>query len=432
MTEGLRGKRLLLLGGSLWKDAIKAFADKYGVTLLATGNDMSAGIFEIAQEKYSVNSTNASEMLALIKDKNVDGVYLGGSEPVIAAACHYLAGTDKPCYCAPKQWDSLQNKSNFKELCVEYDLPVVPRYEISGESFDEDANKCEFPLVTKPTDGCGSSGFRVCYDVEDLKEGLQAAKAASPTGTAIVEKFVKNDSIIVYYSFSEGKSYFTGMCDKYPAKYKDGGYVMGMFLFESPRIKEFRDKYEEKLSKFFSDLGIVEGSVWIEVFYDGGNYYFNEPGFRYGGSISIYPVDFYSGVNQVAADIYYALTGKSKLYGFDSLIPTTTVRKKCYCVYPIHLNPGRITKVVGIEELKALKETVVIPVAKALNTEIRPTGTTAQTFALVHFTFDTEEECKAMIERIHQTVVVLDENGVNMVNRMYDPNNLNFDEYVKE
>ena len=53
--KDLSGKRLLLLGGSIWKDAIKQFAEEHRLTLIATGNDMSAGIFEISQEKYNVN-----------------------------------------------------------------------------------------------------------------------------------------------------------------------------------------------------------------------------------------------------------------------------------------------------------------------------------------------------------------------------------------
>ena len=111
--KDLSGKRLLLLGGSIWKDAIKQFAEEHRLTLIATGNDMSAGIFEISQEKYNVNSTDIDGMKKLIKEKNIDGVYLGGSESVIAAACQYVNDLKKPCYCTKEQWNFLQNKSNF-------------------------------------------------------------------------------------------------------------------------------------------------------------------------------------------------------------------------------------------------------------------------------------------------------------------------------
>lgn len=76
--KDLRGKRLLLLGGSIWKDAIKQFADENEVILVATGNDTTAGIFEISQEGYRVNSTDIEGMKRLIKEKKIDGVYMGG------------------------------------------------------------------------------------------------------------------------------------------------------------------------------------------------------------------------------------------------------------------------------------------------------------------------------------------------------------------
>ncbi len=50
----LYGKRLLILGGSLWKKAIKDFADENGIILIATGNDQTAVILEISDEKYNI------------------------------------------------------------------------------------------------------------------------------------------------------------------------------------------------------------------------------------------------------------------------------------------------------------------------------------------------------------------------------------------
>ena len=65
-----------------------------------------------------------------------------------------------------------------------------------------------------------------------------------------------------------------------------------MFIFESPSTSEFRQRFDEKLQKMFSSIGIKEGTIWIEAFYDGKDYYFNEAGYRYGGSVSIYPIDY--------------------------------------------------------------------------------------------------------------------------------------------
>jgi phosphoribosylamine-glycine ligase len=129
MKKNLANKRLLLLGGSLWKKAIQDFAQEQGIILIATGNNHNAGIFEIADECYDVDSTNTEAMKQLIREKRIDGVYMGGSESVISTACGYLQELGLPCYCTREQWEYLQNKEHFKRLCIEYGLPVVPKYD---------------------------------------------------------------------------------------------------------------------------------------------------------------------------------------------------------------------------------------------------------------------------------------------------------------
>lgn len=421
MFPELSGKRLLILGGSLWKKAIKDFAVENNITLVATGNDQSAGIFEIADEKYSVNSTDSESMRKLIKDAKIDGVYMGGSEPVIEAACVYLNELGLPCYCTREQWNYLQNKANLKELYKRFDIPVATQYHITDDFDASCLSASDYPVITKPVDGSGSNGFSVCHNYVELKTGYELAKSNSRSGKVLVEKFVPNDSIVAVYRMSEGKLHYCGIENKYPVYYsKQGTYVAGMHIFESSKEKEFRRLYEEKLQKMFSSVGIKEGPIWIEVFLDGDKYCFNEIGFRYSGSVTIWPTQYISGYNEVASDIYYALTGKSKIEGFTSLIPTGFKRKKKYCMYSIHLHPGTIDRVEGLDKLSSRANVVSIPTTKEVGMHIYDTGSVGQVFAFVHFVFDTFEELSSMIETIHQELRVYSEDGVNMVNRMVD------------
>ena len=285
--------------------------------------------------------------------------------------------------------------------------------------------KEDYPVITKPADGCGSSGFSFCRNDEELRIGYQKAKDNSDSGSVIVEKFVKNDGIVVFLTFSNGKMYFSGIEDKYPVQYKnEGSYVAGLLVFESLCTKEFRNLFEKKLADMLASIGIKEGSIWIEVFHDGDEYYFNEVGYRYGGTVSAYPVNYLYGINQIAADMYYALTGKSCIEGHKSLIPEKIKRKAHYAVYPIHLNAGTICSVKGLDELRNDEDVVFVATAKALGTTIKQTGSFAQTYALVHFVFDTNEELRAMIDKIHKVLFVLDENQNNMIHKMLKFENL--------
>lgn len=417
--KNLHKKRLLVLGGSLWKEAIADFAKEHDIIIAATGNDASAGIFDIAKEHYQINSTDCEAMKDLIEEQKFDGVYMGGSEPVISAAAKYLNEIGLPCYCTNEQWEFLQNKGNFKSLCIKHGLPVVPRFDVSEVqlTLSEDC----YPVITKPADGCGSSGFSICRNDEELRSGYQKAKENSESGSVIVEKFVKNDGVVVFLTFSNGKMYFSGIEDKYPVQYKEeGSYVAGLLVFESSCTKEFKERFEDKLANMLASIGIKEGSIWIEVFHDGDEYYFNEVGYRYGGTVSAYPVNYLYSINQIASDMYYALTGESCIEGHSSLIPQKIKRKLHYAVYPVHLNAGTICSVEGLDELRNAEDVVLVATAKTIGTTIKQTGSFSQTYALVHFVFDTNDELQKMIDKIHNMLVVLDENKNNMIHRMLD------------
>lgn len=314
-----------------------------------------------------------------------------------------------------------QNKHNFKELLKKHGLPVCPEYTVDPQNIVKSVPSAEFPVIVKPADGCGSSGFSVCWSADELETAYNHAAENSPTKTVICEKFVKNQGVVVIYTFTNGKVVFSGVEDKYPVRYeKQGSYVAGLFVFESIYAEELRSKYEINLTELFNSVGLKEGTLWIEVFHDGDNWYFNEAGFRYGGSISVYPVDYIHSINQVYADIHYALNGKSQIEGFRSLIPASYTRGRKYGIYAVHADAGMLNKYEGKEELECRKDIVKVFLTKPEKYRIESTGSFSQVVALVHFLFSSESELKEMIEVIHSTFRVIDDAGNNLVTKMLD------------
>lgn len=422
--QNLENKRLLVLGGSIWKNAIKQFAEANKITIISAGL-YPAGTDDIADEVYRIDTIDEKVMIPFIKENKIDGVYLGGSELIISGACGYINKLGLPCYCTKEQWEFLQNKANFKQLCIKSGLPVVPQYVIDVNDIKGSVPVDAYPVITKPTDGCGSNGFSVCRNGDELVEGYKRAAADSPTQSVICEKFVKNTGVVVFYTFSNGKVIFSGLEDKYPVKFeKHGSYVGGLFTFESKFTKEYRERFDKGVEKMFQSIGITEGSAWIEVFHDGANYYFNEVGFRYGGSISIYPVDYLTGINQVAADIYYALTGESHPYGHTSLVEDSIERGLNYAVYPVYAGEGVITEVKGLDELG--NNVVFRTLTKPIGYKIQDWGSFNQNVAIIQFVYKNKEELEQSIDRIHENLKILDENKNNMVIRMLDVETISF------
>ena len=418
MTDTLKGKRLLLLGGSGWKDSIKAFASAHDIVLVATGNDSSADIFKIAEESYNVDSTDHDAMKQLIRDKHIDGVYMGGSEKVISHACHYINELGLPCYCTPEQWEALHNKENFKALCQQFGLPCAKEYYL-------DSGDINYPVITKPVDGHSGLGITICNNVRELEAGYATACNVSPSGTAIIEQMVYNDSIYAFYTFSNGKAVLSAMDSKYSVKYTNPDvYVACLHLFESSQKDDFRRRYEDKLFAMFSHLGIREGSMWIEVFYHQGHYFFNEPGFRYAGHVSIYPVEYFSGINQLASDITFALTGKSQIHNNMSLFTSAVPRKKFYCMYYMQLQCGQIESIDGVDELRRMSECARLTICKNVGDNICGLRTLEQILGSAHLVFDSVEELREIVDRVHRTLHVTDTDGREMFISMIDWKNV--------
>ena len=86
MSDRLRGKRLLLIGGSNFAQEILAYTKKNGVRIIATGNRGNTPLKEIADERYDVNTTDVPKMIELAQRTHIDGIFAGGSEPNIFAA----------------------------------------------------------------------------------------------------------------------------------------------------------------------------------------------------------------------------------------------------------------------------------------------------------------------------------------------------------
>ena len=415
--QDIRGKRLLLLGSSVWKDLIKSFADYYGVRLFFAGLQ-PAPLDDIVEESYRIDSTNPEVMIPFVKEHGFDGVYMGGSEYIVSHACSWINQLGLPCYCEKEQWDILQDKSRFKDLCIEYGLPVVPKYVIDPNNIATSVPEEDFPVITKPTDGSGSNGFSVCYNAKELKIGYRRASENSPTSSVICEKFVNNKGLVVYFVFTDGEMHLVMTQDKYPVRYdKQGSYVAGMHTFPSYAEEKFKSLYEDKLKRLFKGIGIKNGTIWIEVFFDGESFFFNEVGFRYSGSFSFYPLDYLKDINQFYSDLYYATTGASELYGFPSLVPGSIDKGLKYCIYSIHCKPGKVVDERGINVIRERypNRIVVVPHQKSIGDTIMESGSFGQVFCLFHFVYKTNEECKEIIRYIQEHYQVIDDKGNNLV-----------------
>ena len=407
--KSLKGKRLLLLGSNLWKDDIKRFAEENGIYLIFAGL-YPGPLDSIADEYYRIDTTDSSVMIPFIKEHNIDGVFMGGSELIIAKSCDYINELGYPCYCTKKQWDVLQNKDQLKECCKKYGVPIVPEFDLSSK-----LKQSDYPVIVKPVDACSSKGISVCYDDLQYEKAKRSAIEASPTKNIIVERYIDNGGITndVYYVAIDGEYYLDAMGDRYVL---NGGLITAAVTFPSAYLSSWINTVDPKARDMMKGLGIKNGVVAFQVLPEGEKLYVYECCFRLTGGMTYKMTDAVSGHNCFRLLFNHVLTGKmGDQKDISKIAPYFNGKKGASITLPLRL--GTISSIEGFEEVKALEQVVDYTHYYEIGDTISPNkiNTLDQLFARIMIVSNTEAELKKTINSVRRLVSIKDEKGQEMI-----------------
>ena len=414
----LSGKRLLLLGGSNSMDDIVRFAEENGVTLIATAHPRYGvtPLKAIAHESYDVNAIDEAGLAALIREKRIDGVFSGGNEDVIPHAIAAAEACGLPVYCTLPMWDRCANKAQFKQMCREAGLPVAKTYNLAVTAPED----IPYPVAVKPADSFGSQGFSIVRSAAELLPAVELARPFSRTDTVLIEEFIPYDASIIHYTLIGGEILFGGISDKRSMLLgQDRGSVMALQEFPSADTDAYLASFDDKVKAMFRRNGMHDGPLWIEAFNDHGRFVFNEMGYRFGGSMTYYPVRYFYGLDQLEYLLRYALGDRPDPARLTSLIRRDVPAGRRYAILPLHVRPGTIRSVEGEAAVAALPEVYAyVPIHHA-GDEIRGTASVSQVFCYLHILFDDEAELAASADRIAGMLSVTGEDGGEMLFRLY-------------
>ena len=148
------------------------------------------------------------------------------SEALLPAYVELCNRLNVPAYSNLETFRVLTRKDWFKDACRRYEVPVVEEYDPSRVPADA------YPVIVKPTDSSGSRGITICWQPSELADALMIARKASPSGTAIVERYMSGDEVVLYYYMQDGEASFAAMCDRYT--YRAAGKVHLPICFVFP------------------------------------------------------------------------------------------------------------------------------------------------------------------------------------------------------
>ena len=411
----LQGKKLLLMGGAAFSQDLRKYADEKGFRMIAVGKDISR-LKTFADEAYPIDTQDVDALEKLIREKGIDGIFVGTTEVNIPPAIELSRRTGARFYVNAEQWAVLSNKHAFKTLLQEHGIGTIPEYDVSGGLTEEAVGKMRFPVLVKPADSSGARGISVAHDPEELKKSYAYAESFSRSGKVLVESFLRGmDDTFVRYHFQDGAYSISSSYDRHVNTEMGGFGGIGIaYIHPSRHLKAFIEQYDRKFREVFESLSLKNGMITLQTFVDEKeNFYFYEAGYRLGGSQSYIFTDYLNKSNTLQYMVNCALTGKMADFSIAER-DDPFIRVPCVNLY-IALKPGKVAVFDGVDEVRRIPGVLNVTELFGLGKTVEKTGSLTQVCLRMHVTGESREAVDGTLERIYDTLDIRDEDGNDMI-----------------
>lgn len=404
----LKGKKLLILGGANQHLKFVEAAKEMGIYTIVTDYLSNSPCKVICDEPLMLNITDIEGIVSYCKQKHVDGIIAGFLDPCQVPYAEICSVLGLPCYGTPEQVFKFTNKRAFKELCKNNGVSVIKDY--TEDDYHE--NRIVYPVFVKPIDSRGSRGQTVCYKPEEMEAAIRFAKEQSSNGDILIEQYMGDcDEVQITNFVIDGKVYLERTVDSYRGdENKKLQKVVSCSVSPSKYTDEYLKSTHECVCRMIKDLGIKNGPIFMQGFYNKGQFYFFDPGLRFPG------VEFeriYKKVWQIdlaSLLIHYALTGK---FPKGVSLPQDGARLKGnigVVLFPV-LRGGRIKSIAGLDEYRLKPQVVSCLTRYEDGDEIGWSYDVNQRYAEIDILGRNLPEVKNLINSFYTEVYIEDENG---------------------
>lgn len=422
----LVGKRLLILGGSRISCEIVRKAKEMGVYTMVTDwypvEDSPAK--QIADEYFMVSTTDIKALTQLIKDKQIDGVTTGFTDSVLPHYADICEAAGLPSYGTREQFETLTDKTKYKKLCREYNVPVVEEYAINLEDLNSDkVHALKYPVLVKPADGSGARGVYICNNVSELIKGYNKSLTYSRSKEIIVERYLQGKEVTVFYVIKDGQVYLSGMANRHVKNNQEGIIPLPVaYTFPSIHLEKYMKEVDPNVKEMFKSLGLKDGMVFMQCLIEDGEAIIYDIGYRLTGTLEYKLMEEIYGYNPLEMLIQFALTGNMSDQNLDEIIEAKWSKYACNVSFLI--KPGTIHKIKGIEDVLKIPGVIdsVLAHKEGETLTAESVGMLRQIMLRVFATAETEVELKSKLAEIYSSLQVLDENGDNLLLEGLDTN----------
>lgn len=426
MNSEFEGKKLLILGANPETVPLVEVANSMGVRTIVTSNVPGDAAKKVAWKAADVNGLDVPGLVALARQEGVDGVLVGVADILVPAYCKVCDALGLPCYATQKIVDTFNYKDIFKATCESFGVHGIPEYYLDAEMKQEDIDRIKFPVMVKPVDGYSGLGMMVCNKPEDLKPAVEKALAFSRCKRFIVERYMGGcEDMGLYYTFKDGVCSPSCIYDRYTTDEQPGlARVCLGGTYPSKHMKEYMSRMHENALRLFKAIGIENGVLMLSAFYENGEFYVYDTGFRLQGEAPHLLMKAVHGFDQREMLVRFALTGSEGDFGLaDADDPM--FRGKAAATLWILAKSGTIDRIDGLD--KVGDDPCVVANVQRLypGDEVKPEwiGTEKQVVTRLYLVCNDKRSLAEALERYQSSIKVFGRNGENLALRGFDVKN---------
>ena len=402
-------KKIMMLGATTSSIQFVKTAHKMDVSVVAVDMNEQSAAKALADKAYTQSTADIEKLIEIAKIEKIDGVVTGYDDFNTGIAVELCQRLGLPFYATHRQINITKNKIEFKKLCKEFGVPVVQEFS---------ADNVQFPCVVKPADSYSAKGVSVCHSADELNDRIAYALSFSKSKQFLIEKYMPPESVDcvnIDYVMRDGEIKVSCIGDKKVIKQGNKAPITSAVVYPSVHQEDFLKTVDKHCQDMFRHLGMKNGTLFIESFYDETGFHIYEMGYRVGGGQSSILLDRIMGVDYLEMLIRFALTEKMcDLQTWNRIDPGF---QESACGLLSLIKPGRIATIAGLDEIRNIPEVINITqyLHEGDDLATRFVGTLGQSFARFHIVADTQIRLAAVLREIENKLQILSDTGESML-----------------
>lgn len=419
MSRKFEGKKLLVLGSNVGATDIVQYARDNGAYVIVADYfppERSAAK-RIANESILISTAEVDELEKIVRERKIDGVLAGISEFNLLNAEKISARVGLPFYFSREQWDSIEKKSEFRNLCIKYKVPC-PKNFFTGRNIPDTLwAEFDYPVMIKPVDSSSSKGVFRCENEEQLRSYYEESLSFSECGEVIIEKCVTGDEFSAHYTIANGRVSLASVDNRYPIAVhsNDPTTIPAGRVYPCLYLDEYMKQVNPSMMNLCKGIGIKDGILFIQGLYDSDKNEFNvfEAGLRSAGEAPYRFLKKINGVNAMHVLVDHSLSVDSD---FESEKDDPTLKGKCCGIISFVTKGGIVGKIDGLDEAVSVTPSVLEYECRYPVGSETPNGRTLRQL-MIRFVMlcDSREQMVKDISYLNQNITVLDDKGEELV-----------------